>query len=82
MPAGAEAAAGCSRLDPISRIQLRTSAAMPPGTYPGTPERGRPRRCKVRDEGENGAGTSSSPADGDGERARTKAGLRLEAGDV
>ena len=66
---------------PISRTQLRTSEAIPPGTYPGALERTRPRRWSVREDGENGVGSeagSSSSLEGEGERGSTKAGLRLE----
>lgn len=74
--------ATCSRVAPISRIQLRTSAAIPPGAYPAAPERCRPRRCSVLEEGENGAGVSSGAALGDGERGSTKAGLPLSCGEA
>lgn len=53
---------------------------MPPGTYSGTLLRGRPRRLKTREDGENGVErkeTSSSSLDGDGERGSTNAGFRL-----
>jgi hypothetical protein len=36
----------------------------------------------VREEGENGAGTSSASGFGDGERGKTKAGFRLSGGDM
>ena len=70
----------CSRFIPISKTQLRTSAAMPPDTYAGALLRGRPRRRRVREDGENGVGreeASSSALDGGGERGSTKAGFRL-----
>lgn len=67
----------------MSSIQLRTSAAMPPAKYAGPPFRGRPRRPRIREEGENGVGmvaTELSTCDGEGGRGRTKAGLRVEFG--
>src|SRR5699024_7898195 len=71
----------CSLFVPTSRTQLRTSAAIPPDTYPQALERARPRRWSVREDGENGVGRearSSSSREGEGERGRTKAGLRRE----